>query len=367
MLTLILRKVVVLLLVTTAPLLAQSSRGERAQYQAIVNASYTGVEGRIVEGAKRYRTISAAIHDAPAEAVAAYNIFVTNGRYREKLTVLRPSISLIGESRDSTVLTFDAAADTPNPEGGTYGTRGSFTIRIAAPDFRASHITIENAFDYDAHVAKPADDPTRYRNLQGVAVMLHDGSDRAVFENCKITGNQDTLFPNAGRSYFRKCEIIGHVDFIFGAGQAVFDDCDIISLDRGNARNNGYVTAASTPLSKPYGFLIVNSRLKKEAPTMAAGSVALGRPWHPFADPEAVASVVFYNTWMDDHISAKGWEQMSSVDAQGNRLWFNPENARLFEYASMGPGAIASSTRRVLTIGEARAYTIDKVLNGWKP
>ena len=356
-----------MLLFGALPAGAQSSRGASAQYNAIVDQSYRGAEGRVVENVRRYRTIGAAINDAPAEAVAAYTIFITNGRYREKLTVARPGISLVGQSRDSTILTFDAAADTPNPEGGTYGTRGSFTLRIAAPDFQARNITIENAFDYKAHVAKAADDPTRYRNLQGVALMLSDGSDRAVFENCRITGNQDTLFPNAGRSYFRKCIITGHVDFIFGAGRAVFDDCDIISLDRGNPRNNGYITAASTPISQPYGFLIVNSRLKNESPAMAAGSVALGRPWHPFADPEAVASVVFFNVWMDDHISANGWEQMSSVDAQGTRHWYNPANARLFEYASTGPGAIASPTRRVLGMGEARAYTVEKVLGGWKP
>lgn len=356
-----------LVLASSQPASAQSSRGSTAQYNAVVNASYAGASGRLVDGVRRYRTVGAAIADAPTESVAAYNIFIANGRYREKLTVTRPGISLIGEQRDSTVLTYDAAADTPNPEGGTYGTRGSFTLRIAAPDFRAANITIENAFDYAGHVARPADDPARYRNLQGVALMLSEGSDRASFENCAITGNQDTLFPNAGRSYFRNCTISGHVDFIFGAGRAVFEDCDIISRDRGNSSNNGYITAASTPIAQPYGFLFVRSRLRKETPAMAAGSVALGRPWHPFADPAAVASVVFVNCWMDDHISAKGWEQMSSVDAQGNRHWYSPENARLFEYASTGPGARASPTRRVLAAGEARAYTIEKVLGDWTP
>lgn len=356
-----------LVVASALPAAAQSSRGNSGQYSAVVDAKYAGAEGRLVNGMRRYRTIGAAIADAPTESVAAYNILIAKGRYREKLTVKRPSISLVGEQRDSTVLTYDAAADTPNPEGGTYGTRGSFTLRIAAPDFRAANITIENAFDYASHVARPANDPARYRNLQGVALMLSEGSDRASFENCVIAGNQDTLFPNAGRSYFRNCTISGHVDFIFGAGRAVFEDCDIISLDRGNPRNNGYITAASTPIAQPYGFLFVNSRLKKQTPAMAAGSVALGRPWHPFADPDAVASVVSVNCWMDDHISAKGWEQMSSVDAQGNRHWYSPENARLFEYASSGPGAVQSTARRVLAEGEARAYTIEKVLGDWTP
>ena len=41
-------------------------------------------------------------------------------------------------------------------------------------------------------------------------------------------------------------KIAGSVDFIFGAGQAVFDECEIVSRDRGSRTNNGYVTAPST-------------------------------------------------------------------------------------------------------------------------
>ena len=66
-----------------------------------------------------------------------------------------------------------------------------------------------------------------------------------------ITGYQDTLFPNAGRHYFHGCTISGHVDFIFGAGQAVFDDCDIVSRDRRDASNNGYIAAPSTAMRRP--------------------------------------------------------------------------------------------------------------------
>ena len=197
--------------------------------------------------------------------------------------------------------------------------------------------------------------------------MLDTGSDRASFENVRIVGNQDTLFPNAGRSYFHRCIVAGNVDFIFGAGRAVFEDCDIISRDRGSATNNGYITAASTDSANAFGFLFVRSRLRKEKPSMAAGSVALGRPWHPFADPRAVASVAFIDCWMDDHISAKGWEHMSSIDSTGTRIWYEPEGARLFEYRSTGPGATTSPTRRTLTPAEAARYTIADALGDWSP
>ena len=89
---------------------------------------------------------------------------------------------------------------------------------------------------------------------------------------------KDTLFPNSGRSYFYKCEVWGHVDFIFGAGQAVFDDCDIVSRDRGSKTNNGYITAPSTEGDQPYGFLFVHSRLKKEHASMAPNFSAMPQP-----------------------------------------------------------------------------------------
>jgi pectinesterase len=183
----------------------------------------------------------------------------------------------------------------------------------------------------------------------------------------RITGHQDTLFPNAGRSYFHRCIVSGSVDFIFGAGQAVFDDCDIISRDRHSATNNGYVTAPSTSSHVPFGLVFLRSRVKKESPSMARASVALGRPWHPYGDPQANGSAVFIECWMDDHIGDKGWDRMSSVDSTGGRTWWEPESARFFEFRSSGPGAISSPRRRQLSDAEAARYTIANVLSGWVP
>jgi polygalacturonase len=337
------------------------------EYAAIVDAKYAGAEGAIVDGAPTYRTVGGALTGLPANGSSRAIVFLRNGRYREKLTIDRPRVTLLGESRDGAVLTFDAASDTPTPTGGTYGTRGSFTLRVVAPDFRAENMTIENAFDYPANAAKPDSDRSKFKNPQAVALMTDLGSDRATFVNVKITGYQDTLFPNSGRSYFYRCEVWGHVDFIFGAGQAVFDDCDIVSRDRGSATNNGYVTAPSTKGDHQFGFLFVHSRLKKESPRMAANSVTLGRPWHPFADATVNSAVAFVDCWMDDHIGQKGWDRMSSVDSTGTRTWYEPSAARFVEFRASGPGAVQSATRRVLTADEAKQYTPSTVLSGWAP
>ena len=344
------------------------SPADTLPWAGIVDATYAGVAGvASPSGVPMFRSVGDALTMLPVNGGTRTVVFVRNGRYREKLTVDRPRVTLRGESRNGVVLTFDATADTPSPGGSTYGTRGSYTLRIIAPDFRAEHLTIENSFDYPANAAKAADDPTKVKNPQAVAVMTDLGGDRTMFDDVRIVGHQDTLFANSGRTYFHACEIAGSVDFIFGAGQAVFEGCDIVSRDRGSATNNGYVTAPSTDSSQAFGFLFLRSRLLKERQAMAAASVTLGRPWHPFADPRAIGSSVFIDCFMDNHIGAKGWDRMSSVDSTGTRIWYEPAQARFLEYGTTGPGAIASATRRVLPKAEAARFTKAAVLGGWDP
>lgn len=351
-----------------APAQTTSARPAATAPSAVVDAAHPGAEGVTVRGIRTFRSIGAALAAAPAPNGAPYVVSIRDGRYREKLSVDRPDVHLVGQSRDGTVLTYDAAAGMRSPGGWTYGTRGSWTLRVAAPGFRLEKMTVENAFDYMGNAAKAEGDSTRINGAQAVAVMLDEGSDRAAFRDCRIAGHQDTLFPNAGRSHFRRCTVLGSVDFIFGAGTAVFEDSDIVSRDRGSATNNGFVTAPSTPISQPYGFVFLRSRLKKETPRMAANSVTLGRPWHPSGNPSAVGSAVFIDSWMDDHVGAKGWDSMNSTDAAGVRVVNRPEDARFFEFGSTGPGAVSSPSRRLLSQTDARGtYALDRVLGGWVP
>ncbi|HMB89850.1 MAG TPA: pectinesterase family protein [Rhodothermales bacterium] len=337
-------------------------------YDVIVDAAYEGTPGAPVDGTPTFGTIGEALEVVPEDNMKPFVIFIRAGRYYEKLSVDRPFVHLIGASQDSTILTYVASGDTPSPDGGTYGTRGSFTLRITAPDFRAEHLTIENGFDYPANAAKPDDDPTKVQSPQAVALMTTGTSDRAVFQHCTIRGYQDTLFADAGRQYFHQCRILGHVDFIFGAGQAVFDDCDIVSRNRVDKNPTGYVTAPSTPISYPYGFLFIDSRLVKETPDLPAGSVRLGRPWHPNADPHASGSAVFMRCYMDDHIGPEGYAPISGRNNAGERIWFEVGPAsRFFEYENHGPGALASPERPRLQAEAAGWYTPEQVLRGWNP
>ncbi len=334
---------------------------------AIVDARFFGANGDSVRGVPVYRTVNAAVSAAPNFPLVPYTIRIRKGRYAEKVSVDKPNIRLIGEQRDSTIITWSDIAATPMPGGGTMGTRGSWTLRVTQADVRLEHITVENAFDYDVNARKDNTDSTKLKDVQGLAIALTDKSDRAVLRDVVLLGHQDTFFADAGRTYVVGSRIAGNVDFIFGSGRMVFEDCDIVSLDRFSATNNGYIAAPSTDITS-YGMLFLRSRLKKGTPQLAPNSVSLGRPWHPGGNPRAVGMAVFVDTWMDDHIASKGWERMSAgPTASGERVWFEPEHARFAEYRSRGPGAVRSASRRVLSDGDAMSYTLDLFLDGWNP
>ena len=329
-----------------------AARPAHARYDAVVDARFPGRDGDRVAGEPTYRTVTRALEAAPDSSPAPFVILIRNGRYREKISVDKQNITLLGESRDGAVLTFDASADTPQPGGGTYGTRGSSTLRVTAPDFRVEHLTIENAFDFRANAAKAADDRAKSKNTQAVALHLDLGSDRAAIIDCVLSGWRDTLYANAGRSYFRECIVLGQTDFIFGAGTAVFDDCDIVS------RGAGYITAPSTPPLQRYGFVFVGSRLGRESDAVKRNTVALGRPWHPSSNPNVNPSAVFIDCNLDDHITLEAWAPLGG---------FGPETARFFEYRNHGVGAVKNPARRTLNEADATRYAISEVLGGWKP
>ena len=360
----------------------------RRPVDSIVDSNHHGPTGALVAGVPYYRTLQQALDAAPLNAATPWAIMLRNGRYYEKLDVTKPNMHLVGENRDGTVITFDAYAGQTRPattsaSGGasissTWTTAGCATLTIRAPGFSASGLTVENGFDFLANDGKPATDPTRINDPQGVALMTAGGSDRARFDNLRITGHQDTLFVDAGRSYFTNCYISGGVDFIFGAGQTVFETCDIVSRPRTkpNVYPIGYVTAPSTQITNHYGLVFLRCKLLRESAAVPANSTALGRPWHPavnmpdgrYADPNAIGSSVFIECFMDDHITHEGWFSMTGLQKSGpDRTVFLPQDSRFFEYKSSGPGARSDARRRQLTDVQAAEYTVAKVLHDWRP
>lgn len=337
----------------------------RADYDAVLSRDKTSL-GSV----PAYPTLTAALAAAPT-GEAPYRIFIPAGVWREHNRVTRPNVRLIGASRHSSVLVFDDVANVPRSEGAP----GS-TLVVEAPDFQATHLTIDNDFDYPHNM--PADVPydrTGASGAQARAVQLNAAADRCVFDDCAITGWQDTLFVDVGRSLFRRCYVSGCVDFIYGAGVAVFDHCEIRMRTRPGKDFHGFIAAPSTDRRQRFGLIFLDCTLTKDR-DMPAHTATLGRPWRRtgtfpdgrYGNPDAVGHAAYVRCWMDDHIVSEGWYPMHYNNKEGVRTMLQPEEARLFEFASTGPGAgVGSVRRRQLTAAEAREYRLETILGDWRP
>ena len=309
------------------------------------------------DGSGDHSGIQAAIDAAPAGATVPYVIGVRPGTYRGQVVVGRdkPLTELRGLGRrpEAVVIADDRANGTLKPDGTPWGTTGSASVTVDGAGFRAENLTFANLFDEAAH--------PEITNRQAVAVLTR--ADRIVFDRVRFLGNQDTLYVNSSaagvvaRVYLRDSYVEGDVDFIFGRATAVFDRCRIHSLNRGSTPN-GYVTAPSTDIGNPHGLLFDHCRFTSDAP---AGTVFLGRPWHPGQDPNAIGQTIIRQSWIGAHIPDAAWS------AFGTWPW---QDARFAEYRNYGPGALASANRPQLTGEQARAHTVAAFLrgsDGWSP
>ncbi|MEV5747877.1 pectinesterase family protein [Actinoallomurus sp. NPDC052308] len=299
------------------------------------------------DGSGNFTTVQAAVNAAPAGG-SGYEIDVKPGTYRGTVSIpsAKTHVTLkgVGSGRDQVVIV-------ENHPASTYGTQGSATAAVSANDFRAENLTFAN--DYD-----------EAKNGSSQAVALDLNADRAVLNNVRVLGNQDTLLlwtagtGTVGRSYIRKSYVEGDIDFIFGRGTAVFDRTEIHSLSRGSSANNGYVTAAATTDTNPYDLLFYRSTLTSDAP---AKSVYLGRPWHPSGDAHAVGQVLFRECTLGAHIRDDPWTDMSG---------FSWRSARFSEYTNTGAGAAVNANRPQLGASQAPSYTPNAYLagsDGWNP
>jgi len=286
------------------------------------------------DGSGQFKTVQDAINAVPDFRKKETIIFIKNGTYREKLILptSKTMVTFVGEDVKKTILTFDDFAQKKNRFGEEIGTTGSSSFFIFGSDFTAENITFENA-------AGPVG--------QGVAVRVE--GDRVFFKNCRFLGNQDTLYTygEKSRQYYQNCYIEGTVDFIFGWSTAFFEDCEIF------CKNNGYVTAASTPEGAKYGYVFKNCTITGNAPK---NSFYLGRPWRPHAQ------TVFIRCKLGEQIKPEGWHNWNKPEAEKTTFYA--------EYKSTGPGANPKDRAKwvkQLTDEEAKEFTLEKVLGDWKP
>lgn len=290
------------------------------------------------DGTGQFRTVNEAVEVCRAFMEYHKVIYVKNGVYKEKVII--PSwltnIEVCGESVENTIITYDDHANIfYAPTGKGMGTFRTYTVKVEGSDITFKNITIEN------NAAR-----------LGQAVALHTEGDRLVFINCRLLGNQDTIYTGVGetRVYFKDCYIEGTTDFIFGPSTAWFEGCTI------HSKQDSYVTAASTPQGVAYGYVFNHCRL-----TAAEGvtKVYLGRPWRPYA------YTLFMNCELGGHILPIGWHNWGKTS--------NEQTARYCEYNNTGAGAATAQRAawcKQLTKKEAAMVTLESVFKrngGWMP
>ena len=303
----------------------------------------------------KYKTIQAALDSIPANNSNRVIIFVKNGIYKEQITISKPFITITGESKEKTILTYNAANGDTKPTGGTYGSADCAALKVAANDFNAQNITFENS-----HLK------TTGKDVQASCVYTY--GDRLTFTNCNFYSGQDTICAytygvNKSRVYFNDCFIQGSVDFIWGGATAFFDHCTL-----NNIRDGGMYTAANTPKGQQFGYVFFNCTLTTKAdpnytshtnPSWGTPStVYLGRTYGDYCH------VSYINCNLDAPINPLGWLKMNN----------NVNNTALLEeYGCKGIGSNRSKRvtwSQVVTDKNADKYTKVNVLSGndgWRP
>ena len=198
-----------------------------------------------------------------------------------------------------------------------------------------------------------------FRNTAGPlnhqAVALRVDSDQSAFYRCSMEGYQDTLYAHSLRQFYRECEIYGTIDYIFGNGAAVFQNCKIYTRVPLPLQK---VTITAQGRKNPHqstGFSIQDSYIFASQPTY------LGRPWKQYS------RTVFMNTYMSALVQPRGWLEWYGNFALGT-LWYG-------EYRNHGPGALLSGRVKwpgyhiIQDVATAKFFTAGQFIDGlsWLP
>lgn len=309
----------------------QNARPFPPQNQAQAPApekKYTIVVAR--DGTGDFRNIQDAV-----ESIQAFRpgerttVFIKKGIYKEKLIIPTwiTNVVFIGEDLENTVITWDDHANINK-----MGTFRTHTVLVQGNDITFQNLTIENNAPQ-----------------MGQAVALHVEGDRVCFFNCRIIGNQDTIYTGreAARIYFDNCYIEGTTDYIFGPSTAWFEACHL------HCKRNSYITAASTPENVKYGYILSHCKVTANENVT---KMHLGRPWR------AYGMTLFMYCELGDFIVPAGWNNWGNKDKE--------RTARYSEYKNFGPGADTKGRvawSHQLTDKQAKEFTLDNVFAGWNP
>ncbi|KAF3544790.1 hypothetical protein DY000_02010080 [Brassica cretica] len=297
-----------------------------------------------LDGTGNFTKIMDAIKAAPEYSSKRFVIYIKKGLYLENVEIKKKKWNLVmlGDGIDVTVI----SGNRNFVDGWT--TFRSATFAVSGKGFLARDITFQNTAGPEKHQA----------------VALRSDSDLSVFYRCAMRGFQDTLYTHTMRQFYRECTITGTVDFIFGDGTVVFQNCHILAR-RGLPNQKNTITAQGRKdPNQPSGFSIQFSNISADAdlvPYLNTTRTYLGRPWKEYS------RTIFMRNNMSNVVRPEGWLEWNA-DFALSTLFYG-------EFLNYGPGSGLSSRVRwpgfhvLNNSNQANNFTVSQFIKGdlWLP
>ena len=277
-----------------------------------------------------------------------------NGKNNGQTHIRKPNISIIGQSKDNTII-----RNHPIVEGISY--TATLYVEKNNTDFYAEDLTLENEFDYWGTMAGQSSS-----SGAGRADVFYDRGNRSIMKNVALKSYQDTYYSNNAspdyRGYFENCDFYGVVDYICGNGNIWFEKCNLILRDRKG--NN--IEAPSTEVDQEWGYVFNECSIKPESDNMIRFTDkdwTLARAWNNSP------ACTYLNTKMYTQPQSYGWgrsmdsnlmlrfHEYKSIDGADNMLSLVTRSL-----AACVPAA--GSDDVILSDEQASGYTLRNVVGG---
>uniref|UniRef100_J3NE79 Pectinesterase n=1 Tax=Oryza brachyantha TaxID=4533 RepID=J3NE79_ORYBR len=287
-----------------------------------LDAELSAAEGGAGGDEGRFKTVGDAVRAVPEKNKKRVILDIRPGTYKEKVLIpyTKPFITFVGNPKSPPTITWDDTAATRGKDGAPVGTVGSATVAVEADYFMASGVVFKKG---------------------GQAVALRVFGSKAALYNCTIDGGQDTLYDHKGLHYFKNCVIKGSVDFIFGFGRSLYEDCTVVSVTSQVAVLTAQQRSKSIADAIDTGFSFLRCRIT------GIGQIYLGRAWGDSS------RVVYSYTTMGKEVVPVGWDGWNIQKPEHSGIYYG-------EYKCSGPGALSSKRigwSLVLSDVQAKPFT----------
>lgn len=285
-------------------------------------------------------------------------IIIDEGIYFEKISILKNNITLKGKSKENTIISYNDFSRKLNSDLYEFNTFRTYTLEILGNNIVVENLTIENS-------SGPG-------KKFGQAVSLQAVGDKIYVNNCIIKGYQDTIFAgplpldlikryqgflkpeilnikNQTRQIFNNCIVEGDVDFIFGSGNTLFNNCEIIGLTYNNSPR-GYYFAPSTEKNSKYGITLIDCKLKGNSDNER---FFIARPWRDYG------MLTLINCYLGNIIYNEKYNKWDNTNRD--------KTCRFYEFGSYGESANKKSVPWVKTNLNLEEYSIINIMDGWDP